>query len=894
MSLSSLSAQGSRPSSPSPSLQSFNAFPDDDNANDIENPDSPSAATDSFLLPPTPSLSEPIGAHAFSDAAHIVPPSFALDFAAVPDTLLADDPGDQQALNLAILRSNHSASHFDQAYDDAPTFSLPLTTLRRIYKNKDKKSAISILSKKHSLHVNPDFVFDDQSKYIAWQVKEHRLDYMCRVPNAIGFNAVLPNMQNRPARNDHTWSFKMTFKHRHLAYTGDIDVLAFNPRGAMLYIGQSSSNESVWWTLFPHQALEPYPSVEHMNSDLGPSTMDPVLSRICIACLLYMMDKSMYSTVYLARTYPDVTSRESFKAHVSNALDMDPYEFSSEQLNDLQSTLENHYESWWESAPQSYRHPLLTGRTPAAVTLKYGQNREVCKPFSTQTDAKLWARECDYSKLSRVAFALATHYRASPVQSWTPIPVEEIIDRHPVIYTTPNVETRELIEDLASYPLCDDEDREICVYAPNGRRVPRQDANYHDPYEPGAILQNLRLVPDLFAAEPSHHYHWRYDEEGAIVRDYAADNADEREVDALLDGVGTPGVQLYPQGYLPYGQWQSDGVIDPLRPHISAISHSLKAHDGGGPVLEPVKSQCYNNLAHYTRHSARHHIAQRGAYSATVAGAFAESAKTKATASTLYQATTASDPHADLEGQMKRAPQTYLRFENVYKVHLQRVKPEMRRGDHFYLKAVVPLSAACIHPTVLDAIKRASKVVRPGFFPQIMLWTLYPLRVGLDLLWRKVAPTLAPGSSNKPNAVEVELISVFERLINFGHTGAMKVMATGVMDRLWPSRAILDTGYPAFSPALNFGGEDGLMPSMSVDHWPRNPATNYPLVSSRFATTLFDVKIIAVIIAFALSSTTTQADHHLDVLGRPPSGRPPGGRCDVTQSHHTYSKMSSN
>ena len=90
---------------------------------------------------------------------------------------------------------------------------------------------------------------------------------------------------------------------------------------------------------------------------------------------------------------------------------MDPYEFSSEQLNDLQSTLENHYESWWESAPQSYRHPLLTGRTPAAVTLKYGQNREVCKPFSTQTDAKLWARECDYSKLSRIAFALATHYR---------------------------------------------------------------------------------------------------------------------------------------------------------------------------------------------------------------------------------------------------------------------------------------------------------------------------------------------------------------------------------------------------------------------------------------------------------------------------------------------------
>ncbi|KAH9845988.1 hypothetical protein C2E23DRAFT_745123 [Lenzites betulinus] len=510
-------------------------------------------------------------------------------------------------------------------------------------------------------------------------------------------------------------------------------------------------------------------------------------------------------------------------------------EFSIEQLSTLQATIERLYPSWWRNAPQVYKHPLLDGRIPAAVVLKYGQDRQVCAPPTANADAALWDHSCDYSKLARVAFALATHYRVSPVRDWTPIDPDVIRNAHPTIYTTPDPETREEVEDLEQYPLVDDDDREIQVFAPNGRRIPRHSVSYFEPYEPCSVLQNLGQVSQLFAAQPSHDNRWTYNDDGAVVRDRGPANAEEVEVDAILDGIDPPSVHLYPLGFTRHGQWQANGVIDPLRRHISAISRSLKLHDGGGPAVEPIKSQCYNNIAHYTRHSARHHIAQRGVLTGTTGGAWAKTTKARATASTLYAACSRSNPHSDLCGQLERAEQTFLRFENVYTVHCQRLPEDDRTGREFYLKVMMPLTGACAHPTVLDAIKNTSTVFRPGVFPNLMLWTTYPVRVLLELFWQKVSPALIVGSNATPNPVDLELIAILERLVNFAHTGAMKVLTTGVMDRLWPSRAIVDHGFPCFSPALFLGGDNGLLPSVDLNDWPIHSITGYPLVASKRA-----------------------------------------------------------
>ncbi|KAH9845958.1 hypothetical protein C2E23DRAFT_716408, partial [Lenzites betulinus] len=501
----------------------------------------------------------------------------------------------------------------------------------------------------------------------------------------------------------------------------------------------------------------------------------------------------------------------------------------------LQETIVRLYPSWWAKAPASYKHPLLEGRVPAAVVLKYGQDRHVCNPPTAANDAELWHRSCDFSKLSRVAFALATHYRVSPVQSWNAIDPQTIVNAHPVIYTTADPETREVVEDLANYPLHDGDEREIQVFGPSGRRIPRHSVTYFDPYEPCAVLQNLGVVSQLFASQPTHNNIWTYDEDGAIVRDRGPANQDEGEVDAMLDGIDPPSVHLYPMGFTRHGQWQANGVIDPLRRHISAISRSLKQHEGGSAAVEGIKSQCYNNIAHYTRHSARHHIAQRGVLTGTTGGAWAKTNKARATATALFASCSLSNPHTDLCGQLERADQTFLRFENVYTVHLQRLDPDNCTGRQLYLKVMMPLSSACAHPTVLDAIKATSKVFRPGVFPDLMLWTTYPLRVLLEQFWSKVSPSLTPAVTTTPNPVDLEMIAILERLINFAHTGAMKVLATGVMDKLWPSRAVVDHGFPCFSPALFLGGDTGLLPSVSLNDWPRHLITGYPLVASKRA-----------------------------------------------------------
>ncbi|KAI0819169.1 hypothetical protein BC628DRAFT_1342387 [Trametes gibbosa] len=720
-------------------------------------------------------------------------PSFALDLATVPLTLEADDPGDQDTLDHSILRAAHSQLFDTSAYNNAPLHSLSLSHLQHLYNHRDKRAAAALLTRKNTLSIDPLFTFPISYKGIAWQVYQHRLDYLCRIPNSIGFHAVLPNISNPNIQHPIGWMFKMSFKHHYLTYPGDIRVLAFNPRAAMLSIGQSHDNESVWWTLFPPQALEPYPSIELMTSDTGPSTMDPILARINIACLLCMMHHAGYTNFYLPILYPDVSSNSKFIASVGNLL------------------------------------------IPAAVILKYGQDRQVCAPPTAHADTTLWDQSCDYSKLACVAFALATHYRISQVRDWTPIDPYLIKLANPTIYTTPDPDTRKEIDALEDYPLLDSDDREIQVFAPNGRRIPRHSVTYFEPYEPCAVLQNLGHVSQLFASQPSHDNRWTYNDDGAIVCDRGPANPDKVEVDAILNGIDPPSVHLYPLGFTRHGQWQANGVIDPLRRHISTISRSLKLHDGGGPAVEPIKSQCYNNIAHYTRHSARHHIAQHSVLTSTTGGAWAKMNKTRATASTLYAACAHTNPHADLCGQLERADQTFLRFKNVYTVHCKRLPDHDRTSHQFHLKVMIPLTGACAHPTVLDAIKNTSTVFCPDVFPNLILWTTYPVRVLLDLFWVKVSPALIVGSNATPNPVDLELIAVLKRLVNFAHTGAMKVLTTGVMDRLWPSRAIIDNGFPCFSPALFLGGKNGLLPSIDLHNWPTHSITEYPLVVSKCA-----------------------------------------------------------
>ena len=112
---------------------------------------------------------------------------------------------------------------------------------------------------------------------------------------------------------------------------------------------------------------------------------------------------------------------------------------------------------------------------------------------------------------------------------------------------------------------------------------------------------------------------------------------------------------------------------------------------------------------------------------------------------------------------------------------------------------------------------------------------MYPVNVLVQQIWSEhIRPHLDRPDSN-PDHIYVELLAVCEHLVNYGHTGSMRVLTTGLMRRLWPSRAIVDTGFPAFSSALTFCGPTLTIPIMDISTWPIDLETGYPLYASKRA-----------------------------------------------------------
>ncbi|KAI0323771.1 hypothetical protein GY45DRAFT_1376073 [Cubamyces sp. BRFM 1775] len=778
----------------------------------------------------------------------------AFDGASVPPTLDADDAMVQSAIHASVMNVTQP-SPTDDAYNDMQARDLSLSTLRRMYDLDDEKGALSVLRKKHRLKINCDYQVDPEDKDLLWHIAEHRLDYMTRVPKDMGFGAVLPNVQHPRAGGLVGWNFKMTFTRRYWSYKGDIDVLAYNPRGSMLCIGDTDANENVWLCYMPEQALEAFPSPDLMTAGNGPTVMDPVLCRVTIAMLLFMMTKSGYRDIHVK--YPPVATEAVFK-QATDILTRNNWEFSVEELQALQDTLDEWYPWWWDNAPEEYKDAIPPGRVPVAVVVKYGQNRKICIDTSKRLDAESWSLQWDFSKLSRVAMAIATHYGATPVASWEERGVDDILARDEVLYTTSDVATREAIESLDEYDLLDADGVEIPIFNAEGRRIPRRLAIFDEPYTPCGILQDLSKVPSLFETGSGDidatTFEIETSESGRAIL------AEEVQVAGLICPHDTPTYYLYPLFYSQnVGQWQASGIIAPLSSHVTKLNHDIAQHDHHASAVVPVKSQCYNTLSHYTRESARDHIAQRGILTGAAGGSWADDNKTTNTATYLRGTCDQRDPHEHLADQVSRADDTHLRLENVYLFHMQRMAPKYRDGAQFYESVVFPLAQACRQPNVLASIKATSIVFKPDIWPHAMLWAMYPMNVLLKQIWHNhIRPTLGEHPDKHPDHVYVELLAVSERLINYGHTGSMRVLTTGLMRRLWPSRAIVDTGFPAFAPALSFGGENSTLPVMNIEKWPIDLETGRPLYATKRAMeltygkahflkyiTLFDIRIKA-------------------------------------------------
>lgn len=296
------------------------------------------------------------------------------------------------------------------------------------------------------------------------------------------------------------------------------------------------------------------------------------------------------------------------------------------------------------------------------------------------------------------------------VPKWENLNPHILMHDNPVLYDSANPSTRKIVEDLASYPEKEDDDqRERRVYTPDGVQVPRRRARGLRACDRGALLQDLSSIHSLFTAPI-----------GVDDSDLEVDTMLDDDFDSEDDPPARSSPYAHDVSYTCYphmfskniGQWQANGIIRPMVPHIQSLSKTLTQPGSGGQAITGLNSQCYNTMSHRMRVSKRHHLAQRGVLTGAAAGPWATTPTAENTAWTLFGEAERGLPHARMARQLEMGAKTFLRLENNFLVDFTHLKDEYHTGRALYRNFVLPYERICLRGDVIDPLRAACVVFR--------------------------------------------------------------------------------------------------------------------------------------------------------------------------------------
>lgn len=292
------------------------------------------------------------------------------------------------------------------------------------------------------------------------------------------------------------------------------------------------------------------------------------------------------------------------------------------------------------------------------------------------------------------------------VPRWDPINPQTIMRHHPVLYDSPNELTRVLVPDLSTYPEKEDDgETERRVYTPDGVQVPRRKPRGLRACDRGAMLQNLSCLHTLFAGPAGCD-----DDDSDMDEEF---ELDEEEIARSRARSHDVSYTSYPHMFSKnIGQWQANGIIRPMVPHIQRLSKTLTQPGSGGQALTGMNSQCYNSMSHRMRVSKRHHLAQRGVLTGAAAGPWATTPTAENTAWTLFGQADIGLPHERMANQLATGPKTFLRLENNFLIYFTHLKDRYRSGSALYTHFVVPYERICLRADVIDPLRAACVVFR--------------------------------------------------------------------------------------------------------------------------------------------------------------------------------------
>jgi hypothetical protein len=174
---------------------------------------------------------------------------------------------------------------------------------------------------------------------------------------------------------------------------------------------------------------------------------------------------------------------------------------------------------------------------------------------------------------------------------------------------------------------------------------------------------------------------------------FASNDSDDDDFMDGRPGPSTTDYSVYPQaGTRIAGHFQGEGIMTMLYPLVDGINKRIiqvrraTGEDDDEYINHPITaiaSQGYNSVMHYTRgYSSQHHEVQTGKVTSCLAGAWATTAKNRATADCLKRECDATLPHQSYVSKINNPNiTTDLRLENVFMIDVTTLPAEMESGE---------------------------------------------------------------------------------------------------------------------------------------------------------------------------------------------------------------------
>ncbi|KIJ58123.1 hypothetical protein HYDPIDRAFT_171398 [Hydnomerulius pinastri MD-312] len=522
-------------------------------------------------------------------------------------------------------------------------------------------------------------------------------------------------------------------------------------------------------------------------------------------------------------------------------------ELTLDQIRQIDRTMRSHWDRWVRDAPASWKEDaFLQENLPVAITKRYRHNQKIMVTQANDMEMNNWNIDHDFSNLRTVAFSVASHLQYIKAEGWNNLNTAELIRRNPHLYSGPdNDPDRAEIEDLNTFPLLNDDGREVPIYDAEGYRVRRRFPNLVAGREHGALV-DLRRVSTLF---PSEGHRATFDPY-PLAYTKVFGNAQARRTIEPYDEV-LRGLNLV--------------LTPPARPAVAEDDGS--DHDEqvdfvrGSPVIRGTFSQMYNQISHRVRDQARFHSVQLGLTTTTLTGTSATSRRNKDHFEWLRRHTLEGLPQERFNDKVAKGIQAEsLRIEQSFVVDVHRLAPRHKNGTTLYNEILKPLCRRMTHPSVMGPLGECIQPFQPQVIHKMFIWSTYPLASLIKWMWeeRRRERDVALGTDVSP--YDVEFMAMLERALNYGHTGSGKVLSRKLMDRAFMSLGIVHDGFPCINKTyLSFGDLSVRKVSVNAAQWPLNSATMQPLTCSKRAQQLtYDEKHYQVI----SPSISTMANQH--------------------------------